>query len=76
MATPTTHWTAQAIPTEDARRLLALLFAPEAELAQEADHADPPMCGLNAAFDRIDRHLAWFDADARAQAETALSEVA
>lgn len=67
MATSTTHWTAKAIPTEDVRRLLELLFAPEVELPQETDPPAPPTCGLEAAFDRIDRHLAWFQADAEAE---------
>lgn len=74
MATSTTHWTAKAIPTEDVRRLLARLFAPEAELPQEADRPAPSTCGLDAAFDRIDAHLRWFEEDARAQAN--LAEVA
>lgn len=67
MATSTTHWTAKAIPTEDVRRLLELLFAPEVELPQELDLPTPPTCGLDAAFERADRHLAWFDADTRAR---------
>ncbi|MCK8608882.1 hypothetical protein [Agromyces sp. C10] len=47
----------------DFEHLLRLLFA---EPAPEGDHTDEPPCGLNAAFERIDRHLAWFDEDAQA----------
>ena len=61
-----TNVTFTAEPTEDADRayLLRTLFA---EPAPEADHDDLPTCGLDAAFDRIDAHLAQFQADAEAQ---------
>lgn len=68
MATSTTHWTVKAIPTEDVRRLLELLFAPEVELSQDADTPSPPTCGLNAAFDRVDAHLRQFEAEGRVRA--------
>ncbi len=61
----TTHWDPRPLPPEDTRRLLAWLFAPESDLPQEPRQPEPPTCGLDAAFERIDRHLAWFDADAR-----------
>lgn len=68
MATsPTTHWEPRALPPEDVRRLLSWLFAPEADLPQETDQPEPSDCGFDAACERFDRHLAWFDRDARAR---------
>lgn len=61
----TTHWKPRPLPSEDARRLLAWLFAPEADLPQEPDQPEPTTCGFDAACERFDRHLAWFDADSR-----------
>lgn len=54
-------FTPAPIPDADLAYLLRLLFS---EPAPEADHSAHPSCGLEAAFDRIDRHLAWFQADA------------
>lgn len=60
-------FTSAPIPPENLARLRAILFgpAPYAD-ADDAPDDTPSTCGLDAAFERIDRHLAWFDADARA----------
>lgn len=63
---PTTHWEAQQLPPENVARLLVLLFAPEGDAAQEPEYTDEPTCGFEAACERFDRHLAWFEEDARA----------
>lgn len=46
-------------PVEDAdlHWLLRALFA------EPAPEAEPPTCGLDAAFERAERHLAWFQGD-------------
>ncbi|GAA3020144.1 hypothetical protein [Microbacterium dextranolyticum] len=62
-------FTPAPLPPENLARLRALLFAPDSDTAADDD---PPTCGLDAAFDRIDAHLAQFQADAEAQARPAL----
>lgn len=58
----TTTFTPEPIDDADLAWLLRALFA---EPAPEENAS--PTCGLDAAFERADRHLAWFDADSRAR---------
>lgn len=51
-------FTPAPIEEPDFNWLLRTLFA------EPAPEAEPPSCGFDAACERIDRHLAWFQADA------------
>lgn len=70
---PTTHWEPRPVPPENLARLRAILFGPAPyadadDAPDEVDHSGHPTCGLDAAMDRFERHLRWFEEDARAGA--------
>lgn len=64
-------FTSAPIPPENLARLRAILFGPAPyadtdDAPDEVDHSSHPTCGLDAAMDRFERHLRWFEEDARA----------
>jgi hypothetical protein len=52
------------LPPENLARLRALLFGPDSDAD---DRSDEPTCGFDAACERAERHLRWFERDARMQ---------
>ena len=54
-------FTSAPLPPENLARLRALLFGPDTD----TDQTNEPACGFDAACERADRHLRWFDEDAR-----------